>query len=128
MQVPEVDMADHYLLFSEIVRNLGPDEESWLQAQLQQIAVRGEERTQSDLHEHERDKRGDILILSSKSSLACLPGSHRLYRRAPVTAFTATAQSPAVSPGTARLPLGRGSCRRRAAANRSVAGRAISEE
>jgi hypothetical protein len=46
--VPEVDMADNYLLFSEIVPKLGPDEEAWLQAQLQQIAVHGDEETAID--------------------------------------------------------------------------------
>jgi hypothetical protein len=38
-------MADNYLLFSEIVPKPGRDEEAWLQAQLQQIAVHGDEET-----------------------------------------------------------------------------------
>jgi len=41
-------MADNYLLFSEIVPKLGPDEEAWLQAQRQQIAVHGDEETAID--------------------------------------------------------------------------------
>ena len=41
-------MADNYLLFSEIVPKLGPDEEAWLRAQLQQIAVHGGEETAID--------------------------------------------------------------------------------